>query len=153
MPPINSPSTAGCPRRCAISPKIRAAVKIAMSASRNAEMVITSLRALSVDGASRVLNRDHNTTREAQSTDNRQRARSARLKQFVDRLRFRAVGDRRGVFEAAVERVVVADGGVVDAEGGVDCRGDILGADVAIAAPAVIDDGAAGGVGLADHLC
>src|SRR5216684_2691474 len=72
--------------------------------------------------------------------------------QLVERLRACAVGERRGVLEAAVERVVVADGGVVDAEGGVDRRGDILGADVAIAAPPVVGHFSAGGVGRTDHL-
>src|SRR4051812_10715469 len=73
------------------------------------------------------------------------------LEQLINRL-IRPILCERDVFEAAVERVVVADGCVVDAEGGVDRGGDVLGADVAIRAPAVVADAAACSVGFPDYV-
>src|SRR6476660_4017167 len=59
------------------------------------------------------------------------------LPQLVDRL-VRSVLRERHVLESAIERVVVAHGGVVDAQRRVDRADDVLGADVAIGAPAVL---------------
>src|SRR5437588_3648934 len=56
------------------------------------------------------------------------------LEQFVDRF-VRAVLGERDVLEAAAERIVLADRGVVDAEGRVERARDVLGAHVAVAAP------------------
>src|SRR6266404_5100603 len=61
-----------------------------------------------------------------------------RRPEFVDRPVQVLFGEGH-VLETAVERIVFADGGPVDAHGGVDGGLDVLGADIAVAGPAVVD--------------
>src|SRR5438105_2397272 len=72
------------------------------------------------------------------------------LEELVDALVDAVLGEG-DVLEPAAERVVVTDGGVVDAERGVEGRGDVLGPDVSILAPAGFDQVRSLLVGLADH--